>query len=108
MILIAGGSDKHIPFDGLAEEITDHVKALFLVGHTAEAIKSAVLSAKGYDAEKLPIEIFPNLKEAVNAARNIAKPGDIVTLSPACASFDLYKNFMERGNIFKDIVNNLK
>lgn len=108
VILIAGGSDKHIPFDGLAEEITDHVKALFLVGHTAEVIKSAVLSAKGYDAEKLPIEIFPNLKEAVNAARNIAKPGDIVTLSPACASFDLYKNFMERGNIFKDIVNNLK
>ncbi|MBQ6932810.1 MAG: UDP-N-acetylmuramoyl-L-alanine--D-glutamate ligase, partial [Clostridia bacterium] len=107
VILIAGGSDKHIPFDGLAEEIIDHVKVLVLVGATAQAIKNAVESNPRYDAEKLPIIVCENLRDAVNACKSNAVSGDVITMSPACASFDLYKNFMERGNLFKEIVNNL-
>ncbi|MBR5265955.1 MAG: UDP-N-acetylmuramoyl-L-alanine--D-glutamate ligase [Clostridia bacterium] len=107
VILIAGGSDKHIPFDGLAEEIIDHVKALVLVGATANAIKTAVEANPRFDASKLPVFVCENLREAVNVCKANAVSGDVVTMSPACASFDLYKNFMERGNLFKEIVNNL-
>lgn len=107
VILIAGGSDKHIPFTALAEEICKNVKYLILVGATAQAIKSAVIRSELYDSSKIPIFIADNLNAAVNAAKDFAREGDIVTMSPACASFDLYKNFMERGNLFKSIVNNL-
>lgn len=107
VILIAGGSDKHIPFDPLAEEIINRVKVLVLVGATAQAIKKAVESHPNYNAEQLPIFVCENLKDAVITCKSNANKGDIVTMSPACASFDLYKNFMERGNLFKEIVNNL-
>ena len=107
VILIAGGSDKHIPFNELAAEMMDKVKALVLVGDTARAIESAVISQGGYSEEKLPITICDNLKTAVDICKELARDGDIVTMSPACASFDKYKNFMERGNLFKKYVNEL-
>ena len=106
VILIAGGYDKKIPFDGLGEEICNHVKALVLCGHTAEKIRDAVLGAK---CETKPeIVMTKKLDEAVEAAVSIAESGDVVTLSPACAAFDQFKNFMERGKYFKKIVMELE
>ncbi len=104
VILIAGGYDKKIPFDEFGTVVNDHVKKLVLVGVTAEKIKTAVQRAENY--KNLPIHVCTAFEEAVNKAREIAQPGDIVMLSPACASFDLFKNFEVRGNTFKEIVNN--
>ena len=88
IILIAGGYDKHIPFDVLGPEITAHVKELFLTGDTAEKIRAAVEAAPDYDAQALPITVVDDFEAAVLAAHRAAKPGDVVILSPACASFD--------------------
>lgn len=107
VILIAGGYDKHIPFDGLGEEITQRVKRLILVGATTELIYDAVVNAPGYREGKPPINKCQSMEQAVAAAHEYAEDGDVVTLSPACASFDLYKNFAERGEHFRDLVNRL-
>ncbi len=108
LILIAGGHDKLVPFDLLAEEIVQRVKALFLVGETAEKIRSAVLNAPGYNAEDLPITVLDDFRETVLAAAKTARSGDVVILSPACSSFDRFKNFAERGNAFRKIVEELR
>ena len=108
LILIAGGHDKLVPFDLLAEEIVQRVKALFLVGETAEKIRNAVVSAPGYDAAALPITVLDDFRETVLAAAASARSGDVVILSPACSSFDRFKNFAERGNAFRKIVEELK
>jgi UDP-N-acetylmuramoylalanine--D-glutamate ligase len=107
VILIAGGYDKHIPFDVLGPEVLTHVKTLVLTGHTADKIYDAVVSAPGYAESGLPILREDDFQQAVLAAHNAAQEGDIVILSPACASFDHFKNFAQRGQTFKDIVNNL-
>ena len=107
-ILIAGGYDKHIPFDTLGDEICAHVKALFLTGFTAEKINDAVTKSPLYDPEKLPIRKIDDFREAVLAAAASAEEGDLVLLSPACASFDHFKNFVERGELFRTIVNELQ
>ncbi len=102
-ILIAGGYDKHIPFDELGDEINLHVKRLYLTGATTEKIYEAVVNSKYYDGT-LPIEKKDDFKDAVLAAAGAAQEGDTVLLSPACAAFDRFKNFMERGKYFKQIV----
>lgn len=107
VILIAGGYDKKIPFDELGPAVLQYVKTLVLVGATAEKIRAAVESTPGYDAEKLPVIMCTSFEEAVKAASENAECGDIVTLSPACASFDMFKNFMLRGKRFKELVNAL-
>lgn len=107
VILIAGGYDKHIPFDNLGVEIVDHVKRLILCGNTAEQIRSAVLNAEGYGDGLPEIVVCDTLENAVSDAFLHAKAGDVVTLSPACAAFDQFKNFMVRGNRFKEIVSSL-
>ena len=107
VILIAGGYDKHIPFDNLGVEIVDHVKRLILCGTTAEQIRSAVLNAEGYCDGFPEISVCDSLENAVSDAYHHAKTGDVVTLSPACAAFDQFKNFMVRGNRFKEIVSSL-
>ena len=104
VILIAGGHDKNIPFDGLAKEMQEHVKALFLVGETAEKIRDAVVSAPGYDPAALPVTVLEEFQETVLAASAYAADGDVVILSPACSSFDKFKNFVERGETFRKIV----
>ena len=105
VILIAGGYDKHIPFDVLGPEIVEHVKLLVLCGATAGKIRAAVEQAPGYcPGHPEILEVTP-FQRAVEAARDRAQPGDVVTLSPACAAFDQFKNFMERGKTFKAIVN---
>ncbi len=108
VILIAGGYDKHIPFDVLGPEVVAHVKELFLTGDTAAKIRQAVEEAPEYDAEALPIRETADLAEAVRLAYETAQPGDVVLMSPACASFDRFRNFMERGDAFKTLVNDLK
>ena len=108
VILIAGGHDKHIPFDGLAREMLTHVKALFLVGETAEAIRTAAVNAPGYDSAALPVTVLDDFKETVLAASAAAQEGDVVILSPACSSFDKFKNFVERGDTFRRIVEELE
>ena len=104
VILIAGGKDKGVPFDELGKEICEHVKTLVVTGWTAQKIKDAVIKAGG----TMPIIEIADFDEAVKAASASAEPGDIVILSPACTSFDCFKNFSERGRRFKDIVNNLE
>ena len=107
VILIAGGYDKKIPFDVLGKEVQDHVKTLVLTGHTAEKIRQAVVQAEGYQEGHPTILMEDDFKQAVLAASQTAQEGDVVILSPACASFDHFKNFAQRGQTFKDIVNAL-
>lgn len=107
VILIAGGYDKQIPFDILGPEISAHVKHLILCGATADKIRQAVVNAPNYSAGHPEIITVSSLSEAVAKARSIASSGDIVTLSPACAAFDQFKNFMVRGKAYKELVNAL-
>ncbi|MCL2628282.1 MAG: UDP-N-acetylmuramoyl-L-alanine--D-glutamate ligase [Oscillospiraceae bacterium] len=103
VILIAGGKDKGVAFDELGALINKTVKKLILIGASAKLIETAVKSAKEYDA-KLEIVMCDDLKKAVIAASKSAVSGDVVLLSPACTSFDMFKNFEERGNLFKSLV----
>lgn len=107
VLLIAGGYDKHIPFEVLGPKVVEKVRVLILLGKTADKIEEAVKAAGGYSPDKLSIIRVNTLDEAVKAARENAVPGDVVTLSPACASFDMFKNFETRGEIYKEIVNAL-
>lgn len=107
LIVIAGGYDKKIPFEPLAQPVNEKVKVLILMGVTADKIEKAVTECEYYNPENLRILRATSMEDAVSKAKDIAKAGDIVTLSPACASFDLYPNFEARGRHFKDIVNNL-
>ena len=107
IIIIAGGYDKKIPFEPLAPKILEKVKVLILTGLTAPKIEAAVTGCQGYDPQQLTILHAKDLEEAVHLARENAVLGDIVSLSPACASFDCYPNFEARGNHFKQIVNGL-
>ena len=107
LILIAGGSDKHIPFEPLGPEIVDHVKILILSGATAPKIEAAVLGAPNYVPGSPEILHEENFYEAVRLASRVAKPGDVVILSPAGPAFDKFKNFMVRGKEFKKTVMSL-
>jgi UDP-N-acetylmuramoylalanine--D-glutamate ligase len=108
IILIAGGYDKNLDYDELGEIICNKVKTLILMGNTADKIENSTKKAKSYSDGNPEIIRVSNMEEAVKYARQKAVAGDRVSLSPASASFDLYKNFMERGIHFKNIVNNLK
>jgi UDP-N-acetylmuramoylalanine--D-glutamate ligase len=107
VILIAGGKDKGIEYDALGPEIVEHVKTLILTGMTAGKIRQAVENAPNFTGSPEMIEL-DSFREAVIAAHQHAEEGDIVVLSPASTSFDRFKNFEERGNTFKDIVNSLE
>ena len=107
IIVIAGGYDKKIPFEPLAGPVNEFVKVLVLMGATAEKIEKAVTETPLYDPEKLKILHASSMRNAVELARSAANPGDVVSLSPACASFDMYPNFEARGRDFKAIVNSL-
>lgn len=103
-IVIAGGYDKHIPFDGLGDEFCLKVKKLFLTGDTAKKIYDAVTNSEFYKDSVIEIHMYDDFTEAVKAAAASAEEGDTVLFSPACASFDHFKNFAERGKYFKKIV----
>lgn len=103
-IVICGGYDKNIPFEPLAKALDEKAKAVILTGATAEKIKKALVDRMS----ELDMYIEKDFDRAVHLARHIAEPFDIVLLSPGCASFDAFKNFMERGNRFKEIVNDFR
>ena len=107
-IVIAGGYDKHIPFDGLGDELCRMAKRVYLTGATAEKIRAAILGSQFYAGSGLDLEMIDDFDECVLAAANVAKAGDIVLFSPACASFDRFKNFEERGKHFKKLITELK
>ncbi|MBE6821664.1 MAG: UDP-N-acetylmuramoyl-L-alanine--D-glutamate ligase [Ruminococcaceae bacterium] len=105
IILIAGGYDKKIPFDSFGPVVVDRVKVLVLMGATADKIEASVKAAPQYREGSPEIIRVHSLEEAVNACRKAAVEGDIVALSPACASFDMFPNYETRGEEFKKLVN---
>lgn len=107
IIVIAGGYDKKIPYEPLAPEILAHVKVLVLMGQTGPKIEKAVRECAGFAESGLTIVHAKDMQDAVALAQQHAVPGDIVSLSPASASFDLYPNFEVRGKHFKELVNAL-
>jgi UDP-N-acetylmuramoylalanine--D-glutamate ligase len=108
VILIAGGYDKNLPFEPLAEQGMDYIKTLILVGATKDKIKDAFEKEFEKRGTTIPVIMADTFEEAVKKARENAGEGDIITLSPACASFDMFVNFEKRGNAFKEIVNKLQ
>ncbi len=102
VILIAGGYDKHIPYTPLGPVAAERVQTAILMGATADAIEQAIRTCSD-----LPIIRVADMAEAVAKADEVAGAGDIVFMSPASASFDMYPNFEVRGNHFKQLVNNL-
>lgn len=105
VILIAGGKDKGISYEALGPVVNDHVKYLILCGATAGVIRQSVEQAANYAG--LPIVEVGDYPSAVRTADGVAKAGDVVILSPASTSFDRFANFMERGNVFKELVRTL-
>ena len=105
VILIAGGKDKGISYKDLGPVVNDHAKYLILCGATAGVIRESVEAAENYAG--LPIVEVGDYPSAVAEADKIAQAGDVVILSPASTSFDRFANFMERGNVFKELVNRL-
>jgi UDP-N-acetylmuramoylalanine--D-glutamate ligase len=113
-ILIAGGYDKHTPFDELGRKIAASAKAVILVGQTARQIADAIakadlsLRAKRNNLEgTAKVRIVDSLAQAVQAADRLARPGDVVLLSPACASYDMFENYQQRGRLFAELVQRL-
>lgn len=107
LIIIAGGYDKKIPFEPLAKPINEKVKLLILLGATAKQIEAVVIDDETYSEKNLKIIHVSTLEQAVKTANEYAESGDIVSLSPACASFDMYPNFEARGQHFKRLVKEL-
>ena len=103
-IVICGGYDKNIPFEPLADALCENAKCAVLTGAAAMKIKNALLSCPKYSPENLKIVEEDDFDDAVLTARDCAESGDTVLLSPACASFDRFSNFEERGNHFKKLV----
>ena len=104
IILIAGGYDKHIPYEPLAPELLAHVKTLVLMGATGPVIEKALRDCPGFTEDAMEILHADSMKDAVEKARGAARPGDVVSLSPASASFDCYPNFEVRGQEYKRVV----
>ncbi len=105
-ILIAGGYDKHLPFDEFGRKIAQKAKAAILIGQTAQQIAQAIRAGSGGGREAR-IEFADSLAQAVQVAHRLACPGDVVLLSPACASYDMFENYQQRGRQFAELVRGL-
>jgi UDP-N-acetylmuramoylalanine--D-glutamate ligase len=103
-IVICGGADKNLSFEPLADVLCARAKAVVLTGATAEKIRRVLITRPEVQSGALPIYRDPDFRGAVELARSIAKEGDVVLLSPACTSFDAFRNFEERGDVFCEIV----
>ncbi len=110
VVLITGGRDKKIPYDALGPALAEHVKTLVLIGETSDVIEEALEKEIKRTGHGKNIEVIraSTYDEAVNTARSRAESGDVVLLSPASTSFDMFRNFEERGHLFKKIVNELR
>ena len=107
IVLIAGGYDKHLDYTPIAKPIVANVSKLILVGATAPKIEEVVVQELEMQGKELPIYHCNTLQETVEKAYEIANSDEIVLFSPASASFDMFKNFEERGEMFKELVNQL-
>lgn len=107
IILIAGGYDKNLDYTPIAKPIVEKVKKLILIGQTSNKIYECVKSEAEKQNVKIDIYMCSSLKETVTLAKRIAKPSQVVLFSPASASFDMFKNFADRGEQFKKLVNEL-
>lgn len=107
IVLIAGGYDKHLDYTPIAKPIVENVSKLILMGATADKIEKAVTEELKLQGKEMPIYHCSTLQEVVNKAYKVANSDEIVLFSPASASFDLFKNFEERGNLFKQLVENI-
>ena len=106
LVVICGGYDKNIPFEPLAEALLTHgnIRTVVLTGATAEKIEDAIVSHPLFGEGNFTLHRETDFTAAVLRASDSAKTGDAVLLSPACASFDAFVNFEERGNRFSEIV----
>jgi len=100
IVLLLGGRDKGNDYSRLTALVHDHVKAVVAIGESADKVEKAFSATTS-------VVRAASMPGAVQHAKNLAKPGDIVLLSPACASFDWFKNYEHRGQVFKDLVNAL-
>lgn len=107
IVLIAGGYDKNLDYTPIAKPIVENVKTLILLGQTSGKIFEAVKKELENQDRELPIYMCNSLEETVSIAKKLAKPGQIVLFSPASASFDMFKNFADRGRKFKNIINEI-
>lgn len=107
IILIAGGYDKNLDYEPLAKPVVDKVSSLILIGQTAEKIFDVVKSESEKENKKIDIYMCDSLEQTIEIAKKSAKKGDVVLFSPASASFDMFKNFADRGEKFKKLVNNI-
>ena len=106
-VVICGGRDKHVPFAQMADALCKKAVGIVLTGEAAGQIYDAILSSSFYAPETVPILRIPDFDEAVRAASRMARPGEAVLLSPGCTSFDAFKNFEERGERFRMVVEGL-
>ena len=101
IILIAGGQSKQDDFNALRDAVSSSVKCCFLLGETSSEL-SQILS------DLVPVRCLDTIRECVASAYAVAKPGDVVLLSPACASFDMFSDFVDRGNQFQRAVRDIQ
>ncbi len=106
-IVLCGGQDKHIPFDPLAEGLCRYASRVIITGEARDQILTALKAYPAFDPAKLPVTVIPDYREAMRIACETAAEGDTVLLSPACTSFDAFRNFEERGEVFRGIVSAL-
>ena len=107
IVLIAGGYDKNLEYEPLAKPVVDKVSTLILIGQTAEKIYDVVKNESEKENKKINIYMCDTLEQTIEIAKKSAKKGDVVLFSPASASFDMFKNFADRGHKFKDLVNKI-
>ena len=107
IVLIAGGYDKNLDYEPLAKTIIEKVSVLLLIGQTAGKIFDSVKEELENQNKKLDIYMCESLEQTVNLAKKLAKPKEVVLFSPASASFDMFKDFADRGNQFKNLVNQI-
>ena len=107
IVLLAGGYDKNIPYDSLAKPILDKVRVLILFGNTKDKIYNAVMKESKLQNKEIEIYEEKTLEHVISKAKEVAKEGEVVLFSPASASFDMFKNAYQRGDIFRDLVNKL-
>ena len=105
VVLIGGGMDKEIPFDEWTDLMPGRVRKLLLIGETKQIIHDAAVRS-GLPEED--IVFCETLEETVKKAYQFAQPGDCVLLSPACASWDMFESFEQRGDLFRSYVQDLK
>ena len=102
VVLLAGGYDKHLPLDSMAKKIAEQCKSVVLMGQTALTLQQLIC-----EHQMIPCIVAKSMESAVRSAYELSEPGDIVVLSPGCASYDWFVNFQERGERFQQLVTEL-